>query len=160
MELPNAELTPAVSAVEQEVFLPTTDVTVTVDPINREHWIYDGSGFDAHKRSVQRGLQFDRTAFNKTLKWYEASHGAVSLFQPTVAMIDTMDKFAMPIGSDCQGWAGYKRDPSRFGKLPVIKQALYDGKYINKSKGEIEHEMREADRLAAGRLFDQSGYTR
>jgi len=154
------ELTDAIATVEQNVYLPTSDVTVTLDPVTRMHWIYDGDTFAAHKRSVQRGLDFDKAAFQESLKWYEADHGSVSTFQPTVAMIDGMDKFAAPIGSDCMGWAGYKRDPGRFGSLPVIEQALYDGKYINKSKGEIEHEQREADRRASGRLFDRSGYTR
>lgn len=148
------------NSLQQEVYLATDDVTVTVDPGNRDQWIYDGDGFDAHKRSVARGLEFDARAYKQSLKWYESDQGPVSVFQPTSAMIDGMPKYAAPVGVDCTGWRKYKRDPARFGKLPVIEQALYDGVYMNKSIGDIEHEQRESDRRTAGRIFDKSGYTR
>ena len=101
----------------------TPDVTVTIDPMNRQRWITDGDGFDAHVQSVQRGLIFDRRAFCELGFWHSAGHGAVSLFNPTTVLLDRLDKYSAPSGGDCMNWAGNKRDASRFGMLPVIQQA-------------------------------------
>lgn len=160
MEISHTELTPAFSEVMQEVFLPTDDVTITIDPIRRDQWIYDSDGTNAQKLGATRGLEFDRRAYYESLNWYKSHHDEVQLFQPTVSQLDGLDKYAAPVGSDCLGWRKYQRTETRFGRLPVISQAMYDGRYINKATGDIEHEQREAERRAAGRLFDRSGYTR
>lgn len=157
-ETVHATITPNMKDVAQDVYLDSGDYTVTIDPINRDSWIYDGD--PDWKRSAVRGLVFDHIAYKRALNWEKADHGEVTPFLPTVSMIDAADKYSIPIGSKCLGWAGNRRDPSRFGKLPVIMQQLYDGTLINKSAAEIEHEQREHERRNAARLFDTSGYTR
>ncbi len=142
-----------------EVFLPTDDVTIQVDPVNRDQWIYDGID-NRFRDSRLRGLAFDRDAFKKSKAWFEADHGSISFFSPTVSQLNQLPQYAAPMGQDCLGWGPFKRDPTRFGKLPAIEQTLRSGGYINKSHGEIEHEIREAERRHAGRVFDKDGFTR
>lgn len=154
--IPHSDATPG---PYPEVFLPTDDITITVDPINRDQWIYDGVD-NRFRESQLRGLAFDRHAFNKSKAWFEANHGTVSYFNPSVDQLNSIPQYQVPIGSECLGWGAFKRDPTRFGKLPAIEQTLRNGGYINKSHGEIEHEMREAARRQAGRVFDRDGYPR
>lgn len=144
----------------QKVYLPTDDVTVTIDPVTRDHWIYDG-GHQKYQNSAARGMRFDEKAFQEVLGW-EKGHSQgkpIEYFQPTSAMIDGMDKFAEP-RLDCRGWMGQRRDPARYGELPAVFQRRYDGNWVDKGRGDIEHEMREADRRAGDRLFDKSGRCR
>lgn len=157
-EIVHAKVTPAMKDVAQSVYLDSGDYTVTIDPINRDSWIYDGD--PDFKRSAVRGLVFDHEAYRRALNWEKSHHGDITPFLPTTSMLDSAEKYSVPIGSRCLGWMGYKRDPSRFGQLPVIMQQLYDGTLINKSPGDIEHEQREYERRSAARLFDTSGYTR
>lgn len=132
--------------------MDTGGVTVTVDPMRNEHWIYDGD--TKHEQSQQRGLTYDRAAFSRALGWEAADKGQPAFFMPTVRQLDVAQKYnAPPTDPKCPGWLSD-------GKLPVILQQLYDGSLQNKSVGVIEHEMREAERRASTRLFDTSGYTR
>ena len=135
-------------------FVEAGDVTITVDPIRRDHWIYDGH--TRHEQTQERGLRYDTEAFRQVLNWEKAGHSAVSFFNPTVRQLDSLSKFASREPEPhCPGFTS-----SRVGKLPVILQQLYQGSLQNKSTATIEHEMREADRRSASRLFDTSGYTR
>lgn len=141
-----------------EVFLDTGDVTVTVDPVRRDAWIYDG--YNKYEQSKKRGFAYDKMAFQQVLGWESASRGDVPLFLPTTQMLDRSQKFPIPQGQGCRGWNGYDRNSERYGLLPVISQQLYDNSLQNKDPGVIEHEIREARRRAGARLFDTSGYTR
>jgi hypothetical protein len=137
-----------------QVFMDTGDVTVTVDPIRREHWVYDG--YNKFDQSQERGLTYDKVAFQRALNWENADHGVPSLFMPTTRQLDMALKFPSK-PEDCPGKHGYG---SRNGQLPIVTQQLYEGMLLNKSTGVIEHEMREAARRESVRLYDKSGYTR
>lgn len=135
------------------IFNTTDDVTMTIDPIARDHWIYDGS--NNHARSQERGTAHDMLAMQRAMNWHKAQHGEVTTFMPTVRQLDVMDKFASkPADRHCPGFTHAS------GSLPVIAKQLYNGSLMNKAFGQIEHETREAERRIAHRLFDKSGYTR
>lgn len=156
--VPRATLTPALEKASQEVYISWGDHTVTVDPMRRDPWIYDGD--NQYHQGVRRGAEFDRIAYEQSLGWEKALQGRPSVFLPTSHMLDSALKYPIPQGQRCRGWRNYKRDEDRFGYLPVISQYLYENALQNKSVGDIEHEMRESDRRIAARLFDTSGYTR
>ena len=142
----------------QHQWMDWGDHTKMVEPNRRTQWIYDGDTFAAHMRGVQRGLEYDRRAVQH-LAAYEANHKLPDfrLFYPTTSQIDKGDKYSLPRLHEGPQWRGYQRDPSRFGKLPVISQQLYDGSLSDKSRGEIEHDMRESARMLEARLFDRTG---
>lgn len=145
---------------EQERYLDTGDHTVTIDPINRDAWItYQDDGYYRHQESMLKGLAFDRRAMQEAKTIVEARHSRPSLFMPTTGVIDGMDKFAEPMKDGCRGvsWRGYIRDSNRYGLLPTISQMLYDNSLINKSVGDIEHEMREANRTLDARMYLKDG---
>lgn len=144
----------------QHVYLPSDDVTITVDPIRDDLWIYDG-----HERkfdmSRQKGWEYDLNSIRMGLDWDKAHNSTpIELYMPSTRHLDSLKKFNEPQGSRCRGWNGQERDPARWGLLPAITQMLYDGKLPNKSAGDIEAEMREAERRLAGRVFDRSGVPR
>lgn len=126
------------------------DITVTVDPIRRDHWVYDG--YDKHAATSQRGEALNRAAYFDLASWDPNGVTAPSFFMPTIRQIDVADKYVVqPTDPFCPGWEG-----PRSGKLPVIMQQLYDGSLINKSVGVIDHERREAARTESARIFDTS----
>ena len=133
------------------------DVTVTVDPIRRDSWIYDGER--DHKLSQMMGDKQDMLAIQRSLNWEKAHTPKTSLFLPTTGMIDGICQSSCfaPAFKDNHEPGFYNE---RRGKFPVITQLLYDGSIEGKGRGEIEHEMREADRRSGARLFDKSGYSR
>ena len=125
------------------------DITVTVDPIRRDHWNYDGYG--QHAWSSSRGDRLDRAAYLELAAWDPNGVPAPNFYAPTIRQIDVAPKFpSQP--EDCP--ERYKGP--RTGKLPVIMQQLYEGSLINKSIGVIEHERREAARKESARIFDTS----
>lgn len=148
-----AEVTRAMSSADQ--YMTSGEFTVTVEPMHRENWVYDSS--DKHKTSTKRGRAMDYTAYQSALNWQDAHQGAVHHFMPTVRMLDASDKYVLQQNGDklCGG-----DSIRRTGKLPTIQQQIWDGTLINKSTGDIEHEMREAARRANHRRFDRDGYTR
>ena len=151
MQVPHAS---AVYEASTERFMDTGDHTVTIDPMKRDQWIFDG--YNKHNQSQKRGLVYDKIAFQQVLGWENADKGSPSFFMPTVRQLDVMNKYTNPpTDPNCPGYRG-----PRLGKLPVISQQLYDGSLQNKSEAVIEHEMREAARRESARLFDTSGYTR
>ena len=139
--------------VQATQYLDWGDVTRTLDPMRNQQWIYDSDTFK-HGKAVARGLALNHVAFSDLQNW-DKSDVNVQPFHVTSKMLDDADKMSEPrLGSV---WRGYERDTSRFGKLPVITQKIYDNSLPNKSRGDIEHEMRESDRRAAGRVYDRTG---
>lgn len=135
--------------------------TVTVDPINRDSWILD----DSHRfvNSAARGIHFDTKALKESLRPESAPE--LSMFVPTTAMLDSADKWPIPNDRECKQWSAADgsvvlRNPARYGKLPVVSQHIYDQDLLDKSIGQIEHEIREAERRQATRLFDRTGNCR
>jgi hypothetical protein len=145
----------------ERTYLGGDDQPIVVDPIRlRERWITDDDGY-THKETQVRSAQLDHEAMEGSKSWFVPQQGPVSFFKPTTRQLDVAAKWPIPQGIGCLlGMHGEIRDPSRFGKLPSIAQFIYDGSLSDKSKGDIEHEMREADRRQSHRLFDTSGYTR
>ena len=145
----------------QTYYLGDDSQPMTVEPMRtRDRWITEANGWQ-HKETAHRGAEFDRKAMKESESWYLAQQGPISFFTPSTRQFDVADKWPIPQGYGCQmGMHGERRDPSRWGMLPSIKQMLYDASLPNKSRGDIEHEMREASRREAHRLFDTSGYCR
>ena len=157
MEIPHADSNPA---VEQKVYLWTDGEPMTVDPIDRDRWITEANGWQ-HKQSVTRRELLNQEALIQSMPWHLRQQGEVRFSAPTVGELNAAPKWPIPESFGCRvGMHGALRDTTRFGKLPVIEQMIYDGSLQNKSKGDIEHEIREAERRHSHRLFDTNGYTR
>ena len=132
------------------------DMPIVVDPVGRDSWVYEGS--DRHKVSQQRGNYFDNRALVESIRYHESHLPTVQYTRPTSAQIDALSKYSNQFFFDkCNGRV---RDKSRDGLLPAVSKQIYDGSLPNKSAGDIEHEIREAERYAGNRLFSQSGPTR
>ena len=141
-------------------YLLSEDQPFTVDPVTRDRWITPGAE-DKHHFSVQRGEELDAKAMLKSIEWFKSHQGEIPFFSPNTRMLDVASKWPIPQSRGCLfDMHGNRRDPTRFGRLPTIAQFRYDGALQDKARGDIEHEMREADRRMAGRVFDTDGYTR
>ena len=153
-----------------ERFVDWGDHTVVVDPITRDHWIYDG--YSKHAQSQNRGMAEDAKSILKGEGWHEAHHGTPSMYLPTTREIDMAEKYTYRVcgneaaaAHDLQPPYAQTSQSARQGgvgdgRLPVVDGLLYWGRLQNKSTGGIEHEMREAERFIGTRLFDTSGYSR
>lgn len=142
----------------QKVYLDSGDVTVMVDPMRLDGWIYEGS--HAHLLSVKNGEAYDLRALERAMNWDKSHTPALELFMPTVNALNSVKKFVVQKFVDSGEWAGVDRDLERSGELPLITKQVYDGSLGDKSPGDIEHEMREAARRSAARVFDRSGQWR
>jgi hypothetical protein len=142
-------------------YLGGDDQPVTVDPMRlRERWVTDDDGY-RHKTTQERSRKIDHEAMMMSQSWFVPQQGPIAFYKPTTRQLDVLEKWPIPEGMGCLfGMHGETRDPSRFGKLPSIAQFVYNGSLSDKSQGDIEHEMREAERRQSHRLFDTSGYTR
>tara|TARA_R100000951_G_scaffold111779_1_gene111194 strand:+ start:1190 stop:1684 length:495 start_codon:yes stop_codon:yes gene_type:complete len=153
-----------------ERYVDWDGVTVVVDPIRRDHWIYDG--YSKHTQSQNRGMAEHIAAIQRSENWQRDDQVVTALFTPTLNQLDRMHKFA---SRDCGNEAAVRhglkklkckytpesaRDGGGDGHLPVIERLKYFGTLQNKSTGTIEHEIREADRYMGTRLYDTNGYTR
>lgn len=146
------------TTAQLETFVDWGQHTVVVDPIHRDYWIYDGS--NAHERSQVRGMAEDVKAIRRASNWERADQNPLSMYLPTTREIDVLDRFTCRgTENERSGKTHHDARPSN-GQLPVISDFMYSGSLQNKSKGVIEHEIREANRYAGNRLFDTSGYTR
>lgn len=152
--------TPTLRQAWPDQWVSWGDHTVQVDPVGNKQWIHDSH--DGHARSEARGRGFDARDVRHLIGW-EKAHGGVKdieFYSPDTSELDRADKFSAPLGRGCRSWRGFQRDDSRYGALPTIEALKYEGRLPNKSTGEIEAEIREAERRQAHRLFDRSGYTR
>lgn len=138
------------TSADLEAFVNTGDHTVVVDPIRRDAWIYDGS--EKHRHSQKRGMGADVVAMQRSMNWDAADQRPITMYLPTTRELDVKTKFASRVST--------KHDVPTDGELPVISHMLYSGELQNKSAGDIEHEMRMANRLAGNRIFDTSGKAR
>ena len=159
-ELTRAAETPTLQQAWPDQWVDWGDHTVQVDPVGNKQWIHDSH--DGHARSESRARAFDARDVRELIGWERDHSGvdALTFYSPTTRELDRADKFTTPIGKGCRSWRGVRRDASRFGELPTIEALKYEGRLLNKSLGDIEAEMREAERRQAHRLFDRSGYSR
>ena len=119
------------------------DHTVTVDPIGNKKWILE-SDTEGHSQSIARKRRFDAANVTRLIGWQDRhSPAPPTLFEP---VIGGLDLYSEPMGKGCKQWRGQVRDSSRYGMLPVVTQLIRDRAFKEKSTGEIQHEMREAER--------------
>ena len=102
---------------------------------------------------------------------------------PSITQLDGIGHQYASATSGLSGWRGIKRTgfdwrdekhhldptsrdmwkrthagtPTHDGMLPAISQLIKDDRLPEKSKGQIEAEIRQSDRLKDARLFDKSG---
>lgn len=129
------------------------DHTRTVDPLRSEIWITDGKN-DIHKLAADRGAGFDAREVHKLID-YESRVKApsVSYYSPSTSLLDSLPKFNYYIET-CH------RPSNPDGKLPSISTLIYNNELQNKSTGEIEAEMREANRRQGHRMHSRDGWVR
>ena len=132
------------------------DMPIALDSIQRDAWVRDGS--DRHERSQQRRNYLDNRALVESMRYHESHMPTLVYTRPTSAQIDKLDKYSNQFfGEKCHGRV---RHTAREGKLPAVLKQIYEGTLLNKSTGDIEHEIRDAERFGGNRLFDKSGYNR
>ena len=145
---------------------------ITVDPVRRDHWQYDGGLQHADSRA--RGAALDVKAAND-------SRGALSYATEENFYEPRAFNFFIPAPCGLSGWKGlhgdkwknersiyestrtnpwnlhkqsYTQMPSSF---PAVSQLRRDARLPEKTRGQIEAEMRISERRQGDRLFDKSG---
>ena len=143
------------TSADIEQFVDWGDHTVTVDPIRRDHWIYDDG--ERHALSQRRGASQD-AAFVNELASAGVYTESQSTYMPTTRDIDALGRFSSGrSGNPTMLARGWRVAPGeREGKRPVIAQMKYDGVLPNKSRAQIALEMKEAERRISARTFDKS----
>ena len=142
---------------EQERYLDTADHTVVIEPMRRQHWIYDGADWK-HEGSVQRAIRFERRALQWAQDWEKGDERMPLVYLPTTRELDSLNKWTNPPAD--RHCPGFQHAFLSADRLPAISKLLYDNVLPNKSFGDIEHEVRETERRQAHRLFDTSGSIR
>lgn len=138
--------------VNQDQWVDWGGVTTVVDPPLNKQWIHDSH--DGHMKSADRGRFYDAERVRELQNWEQTSRNSFpSTYTPAVSDINNSMLYSDPRGLGCRSWRGYIRNPRHFGKLPSITQLLRSDKLAEKSVGDIEAEMREADRTRGARIF-------
>ena len=135
-----------------EQYVDWGDVTVTVDPMHTKQWIFDGS--DGHIRSFERGKALDQERVRELRNWID--HEPVHDISYTLPY-NLPFALAHRENDDC-GWRGIRVDTGRKGFLPSVTKLFYTNKLPNTDPSKIESAMREENRRAGHRLFDQSNF--
>lgn len=145
--------TPAVGAAHPDQWVDWGGVTVTVDPPLNKQWIHDSH--DGHRKSADRGRFYDAARVRELKNWEETHTYSLPVgFEPSVAQVNGLDTFSEPSGTrGCRQWRGAVRDATNFGKWPAISQLWRTGQLAEKSTGQIEAEMREAERTRTARIY-------
>ena len=154
-EMTHAATTPSVQQSLPDQWVDWGGHTVTVDPMNNKQWIHDSH--DGHARSEERGRFYDRKQVNELMNW-EKSHAGVEAqyYTPRIGDKDRFNPSMMDQTRGCRSWRGVIRDSTRFGELPSISALIYENKLGDKSREQIESEIREQDRRLATRIFDRT----
>ena len=154
--------------------------TQVVDPVRRDAWVYDGRETHDMGRARQHLLheQAQRHATNVPPPHEESPN-----FDPSCSHIKAIGHEFTAATSGMSGWRGLERPgydwrsdkhhidptakdmwaashsgaPYHNGMLPAISQLIKDDRLPYKSRGQIEAEMRQSDRLKDSRIFDRSG---
>ena len=128
------------------------DVTVQVDPIRDQKWIFDGD--DAHKTSADRGRSYDRSIVQRLVNW-ETTHTPkpVDYFNPASQPVRDCTRFPSSCLNNVEQynkyyWRGFKRDSSRWGLLPSVTAMIYENRLPDKPEYDIESEIRESEKLS------------
>lgn len=147
--------------------------TLTVDAEHTNgrrtaQWIRDDNEA-THKLSMAKNAEMDRKAVALTMGWETRGKlSSVPTFEtPTWRDLDAIPKWLNPqLNRTVKDWrvdAGLVRDWRGFprhdgdGKLPLHRAMMWANTLPDKSTGQIEVEMREADRRAYERSMDRSG---
>ena len=138
------------------------DVTVTVEPMRNKQWIQDGqTERHGYKATTARGLALKLDAASEVSNWHKIDAGHPGLVQPTeMRSVHHSASFAAREDNRGEGkyngphhYRGALRDMTRHGALPVISHLHRTGQLAEKSTGDIEAEMREAERTRGARMF-------
>jgi len=125
------------TSADIERFVDWGDHTTVVDPIRRDHWIYDGS--ERHSHSQKRGMREDVRAMERGHGWQEAHQNTPTLYLPTTHELDMLNKFTYrDCGNEAAARHGlqppYKQTSESArnggtgdGQLPVITGLFYSG---------------------------------
>lgn len=125
--------------------------TVYIEPTRRHYVPSDDSDWYKLEQSENRRAMMDRIAMEGTVGPVQIVPPPNRPFKPTVSMLKGLGLF--PSREDEPHCPAFNADH----KLPSISQLIMDNLLPDKPIGDIEHEMREADRTTAHRLFDRSG---
>jgi len=149
--------TPSVPSIKDQ-WLDWGDHTVTVDPVRNKQWIDDSH--DRHFATEERARGLDERSVRALVNW-EDRNAREPLPRTTILshMINRLPLYSAPIGRQCNTWRGANRDASRLGELPTITAMIHEGRFPNKNTGQIEAEIREAERTRAARVFNCEPYS-
>ena len=98
---------------------------------------------------------FNKSSFDRSVGWDSAMSHITNIFRPTHSMLEAIPKFSSKWVGDT--YRGVPRTSPNLGELPYINEQLWHDHLPNKSKGNIELDMLEADRFVSGRVFDRNG---
>ena len=153
----HAAETPSVVSIKDQ-WLDWGDHTVTVDPVRNKQWIDDSH--DRHYATEERGRALDTRTLRSLINWEQRNarepHARTTIMS---SLINSLPLYSKAHGCGCNEWRGVARDPSRFGELPTITAMIHEGRFPNKHRGQIEAEIREAERTRAARVFDCEPYS-
>ena len=132
-------------------WLDSGDVTQTVDPMQHKNWLHD-SNTEQHQDMIEAERTYNVADVRRLLNWEKSQRMRHdSYFTPSTATLNGMDPFPGPCASKLWYWGQGKT--ALDGKRPSVSALIYEGKLPDKSKGQIEAEMRESGRSSAARLF-------
>lgn len=148
----HAAETPSKADAHPDQWVDWGEHTMTVDPPLTKQWIHDSH--DGHVKSADRARFYDAQRVREIKNWEQTTRNPFPTpYIPSVAEINNADLYSQPrdlLG--CRSWRGAPRDSRNFGKLPSISQLLRSGQLGEKSTGDIEAEMREAERTRGARI--------
>lgn len=137
------------------------DVTVTVDPMRNHRWIRDGDS-DRHAATAARAFDLKKSATSGVVNWHEINHNHPYIVSVPEVLKPVKAAIAFPSRDDNRGegsysgphhYRGAERHMRRHMALPVVSHLHREGKLAEKSIGDIEAEMREAERTRGARIF-------
>ena len=134
-----------------DCWLHCDGVTQTVDPMKHKSWLHD-SNTEQHQQMVATERTYNRADVTRLLAWERSQDNTRDNYiTPSTATLNGMDPFPGPCASKLWYWGQGKT--ALDGKRPAISALIHEGKLPDKSKGQIEAEMRESGRSSAARLF-------
>ena len=138
--------------------------TYVVDPIKRDAWIHDGE--NDHQASQARGRVLDEAARVKSSKSINTAP-PVPYYTPSVADVKGVGGEYAHANWGLSGWRGiyngvdWRDEKTGVTKsastYPAITKLKLEDRIPEKSRGQIEAEIRQSERLHSDRLFDRSG---
>ena len=139
------------TTVKADQWLDWDGVTVAVEPMAHKLWLHD-SNSERHQLHENTGRRYDARDVSRLIQW-EDRHGPEEkvYYTPSVRTLNSIRPFAGPCASKLNEWQVGKLPMD--GQRPTISQMIFDGSLPDKAIGDIEAEMREAERSLQARLF-------